>query len=325
MGSPKNGGCSPAGDMPGSWSLRPWAWLLFAGITPGLCSEEPVELTPDEPSKNVLFFDSRPERYKFDVRADNSRLEFRVTLTEEPKDLLDVYLSDQPIDATAPELSKYSVMSGPVVTSTSNEDGSDCVVDKQCMIYVLSVSPCVVKKGVTYYALVQGTSITSVTKAKVRYEEVSAELEPSVPVSRYVSYHEPVARRWHYFSLTPAPDKGALALSTSPGAAPLRSLLPGTSARTLVPLPLAPSLHRPRPPSPFPSDPHPCPAKADPPGPPPRCPPPAAELAVPCRSGRHQPDHLRQLRPGLHGPLRRQPCLWLPRRLLVRLRAAAGL
>jgi len=198
-----------------------------------------VELTPDEPSKNVLFTDSRPETYKFDVLADNSRLEFRVTLTEEPKDLLDVYLSDQPIDATAPELSKYSVMSGPVVTSTSNEDGSDCVVGSQCMIYVLSVSPCVVRKGVTYYALVQGASITSETKAKakVRYEEVSAELEPSVPVSRYVSYHEPVARRWHYFSLTPAPDKGALALSASPGAAPLRSLLPGTSARTLVPLP----------------------------------------------------------------------------------------
>ena len=258
--------------MPGSWRLRPWAWLLFAGITPGLCSEEPVELTPDEPSKNVLFFDSRPERYKFDVRADNSRLEFRVTLTEEPKDWLDVYLSDQPIDATAPELSKYSVMSGPVVTSTSNEDGSDCVVDKQCMIYVLSVSPCVVRKGVTYYALVQGTSIDSVTKAKVRYEEVSAELEPSVPVSRYVSYHEPVARRWHYFSLTPAPDKGALALSASPGAAPLRSLVPGTSARTLVPShprPLAPSSvpPPPRPSLPLPLRPTPLPRQSRPPWP----------------------------------------------------------
>ena len=211
-----------------------------------------MELTPDDPSEPLtLYNNSRRQNYTFDVLADNSRLEFRVTLREEPEDLLDVYLSDQPIDATAPELSKYSVMS-PVVTSTSNEDGSDCMVDKQCMIYVLSVSPCVVKKGVTYYALVQGPSITSVTKAMVRYEEVSAELEPSVPVSRYVSYHEPVARRWHYFSLTPAPDKGALALSTSPGAAPLRSLRPGTSARTLVPLPPAPSLHRPRPPPPSP-------------------------------------------------------------------------
>ena len=203
-----------------------------------------MELDPDDPSDSARFYKSRSERYKFDVRADNSRLEFRVTLTESPEDSLDVYLSDQPIDTTAPELSKYSVMSGPVVTLTSNEDGSDCVEGKQCMIYVLSVSPCEVKKGVTYYALVQASSIISAdtaTKAMVRYEEVSAELELSVPVSRYVSYHEPVARRWHYFSLTPAPDKGVLAFSTSPGAAPLRSLLPGTSPRTLVPLP--PSLN----------------------------------------------------------------------------------
>ena len=260
--------------MPGSWRLRPWAWLLFAGITPGLCSGEPVELTPDKPSHPTqLYYDTRTATYKFDVLADNSRLEFRVTLVEEPKDLLDVYLSDQPIDATALELSKYSVMSGPVVTKTLNDDGSpgsDCVVDKQCMVYVLSVSPCVVRKGVTYYALVQGASITSSARIRVRYEEVSAELEPSVPVSRYVSYHEPVARRWHYFSLTPAPDKGALALSASPGAAPLRSLLPGTSARTLIPShprPLAPSSvpPPPRPSLPLPLRPTPLPRQSRPP------------------------------------------------------------
>ena len=241
--------------MPGSWSLRPLAWLLFAG----LCVAE--ELTIIQPSVNVLFFNAGEYmEYEFNVLADNSRLEFRVTLTESPEDVLDVYLSDQPINVANPELSYYSVMSGPVVASTSNEGGSDCQVGKQCMIYVLSVSPCLVKAG-TYYGLVVGSSVDRTTKAKVRYEESSAELKPSVPESHYVSYHEPVARRWHYFALTPSPDKGAHAspshrspLSRArhltyvpsslcpqrPRVSPLTTPLPLHCARTHSPFPVSP-------------------------------------------------------------------------------------
>ena len=278
--------------MPGSWSLRPLAWLLLTG----LCVAE--ELTINQPSANVLFFNSGEYvMYTFDVLADNSRLEFRVTLTESPEDVLDVYLSDTPINVSTPELSDYSVMSGPVVASTSNEGGSDCQVGKQCMIYVLSVSPCLVRAG-TYYGLVYGSSVDQTTKAKVRYEEVSAELVPSVPVSRYVSYHEPVARRWHYFALTPSPDKGAHASPSH------RS--PSSRARHLTscPLPFAasslPSHHSSPPTSPstappsqcahaiFRSPPHahlPCPTllpcQSRPRCATSRCPPCTAHLAVP--------------------------------------------
>ena len=236
--------------MPGSWSLRPLAWLLFAG----LCVAK--ELTINQPSANVLFFSSGEYVvYEFNVLADNSRLEFRVTLTESPEDVLDVYLSDQPINTSTPELSSnYSVMSGPIVASTSNEGGADCQVGKQCMIYVLSVSPCVVKAG-TYYGLVVGSSVDVTTKAKVRYEEVSAELEPSVPVSRYVSYHEPVARRWHYFALTPSPDKGAHATPSH------RSPLSRARHLTYVPSSLCPQLP---PVSPLLTHPPPPPPRANP-------------------------------------------------------------
>ena len=310
--------------MPGSWSLRPLAWLLFAGLC---VAQSTKELTINQPSANVLFFSSGEYVvYEFNVLADNSRLEFRVTLTESPEDVLDVYLSDQPINTSTPELSSnYSVMSGPIVASTSNEGGADCQVGKQCMIYVLSVSPCVVKAG-TYYGLVVGSSVDVTTKAKVRYEEVSAELEPSVPVSRYVSYHEPVARRWHYFALTPSPDKGAHA--TPSHRSPLsraRHLthvpsslcpqLPPVSPLLTTPLPLhrAPSqcahTH-----TPFPVPPltlalpwlPPLPCQSRPRCATFRCPPPRClTLAVPCRSGRDQPHRRRQLRPFLHGALRR--------------------
>ena len=252
MVSPKNGGYIFA--MPGSWSLRPLAWLLFAGLC---VAQEPTIKLGD----TGAFFNQPPFSsgeyviYEFDVSADNKRLEFRVTLTQSPEDVLDVYLSDRPINASTPELSNYSVMSGPIVASTSNEGGADCRLGYQCMIYVLSVSPCVVKAG-KYYGLVIVTGSVDVpTKAKVRYEEVSAELEPSVPVSRFVSYHEPVARRWHYFWLTPSPDKGAHATPSH------RSPLSRARHLTYVPSSLCPQLP---PVSPLLTHPPPPPPRANP-------------------------------------------------------------
>ena len=240
------------------------ALVLFTG----LCLAE--ELTIAQPSANILLYGSGEHvMYSFNVLADNSRLEFRVTLTESPKDSLDVYLRyDQPINVSTPELSDYAVTSGPVVASTSNEGGFDCQVGRQCMIYVLSLSPCVVKAG-TYHALVIGSS-DQTTKGKARFEESSAELEPNVPVSRYVSYHEPASRRWHFFALTPSADAGAHA--TPPRAIALCS--PVATPLPLCPLP---------PPSCY-------------------CSPPVSARGRSCRA---QPHHLRQLRPPLHGALRR--------------------
>ena len=256
MVSPKNGGYIFA--MPGSWSLRPLAWLLFAGLLrEGLCvAKELTIIPPGQPYHNVpLRGENVMYDYEFEVLANNSRLEFRVTLTESAEDVLDVYLSDQPINTSTPELSNYSVMSGPIVAyKGAHLPGADCQVGKQCMIYVLSVSPCVVRAG-KYYGLVIGSSVGVTTRFRVRYEEESAELVPSVPVSHFVSYHEPVARRWHYFALTPSPDKGAHATPSH------RSPLSRARHLTYVPSSLCPQLP---PVSPLLTHPPPPPPRANP-------------------------------------------------------------
>ena len=225
--------------------------LLGLGLLATLCAAADETLSPTKPSDNaLLYFAGDYKTYEFEVLNNNSRVEFRVTLTETANDVLDVYMNyGTPVNDTlagsglwAPDPAftgapEYTVTSGPVVESTSNEGGADCSAGSSCMLYVISLSPCTVRAGM-YYALVV-SSAGSTTKAKARYEEVSAELESNVTLSHFVSYHEPEARRWQFYALTPPPDTGAPAADQPFPRSRPSPVCPDASAPLLPPRPLS--------------------------------------------------------------------------------------
>ena len=127
--------------------------MLGLGLLATLCAAADETLSPTKPSDNaLLYFAGDYKTYEFEVLNNNSRVEFRVTLTETANDVLDVYMNyGTPVNDTlagsglwAPDPAftgapEYTVTSGPVVQSTSNEGGADCSAGSTCMLYVIFV------------------------------------------------------------------------------------------------------------------------------------------------------------------------------------------